>query len=86
MSELDLESQPTKTINVKLSKTSDWDNWFIVIELYARQRQIWQYIDPDVQHPPTLLCPRMPDLEDIKPGATLLSELTPTEQDDLRYN
>ncbi|OJD09416.1 hypothetical protein ACJ73_10335, partial [Blastomyces percursus] len=47
---------------VILSSYLDWDEWLMQIKSRARQRNVWGYIDPDVDNPPISTPPKEPEL------------------------
>ncbi|KIW15555.1 hypothetical protein PV08_05603 [Exophiala spinifera] len=85
MSELNPESQRTKPITITLSKSSDWDNWFLAIKVYAKQQGIWEYVDPEVLDPPVLKYPSIPDIYDANSGAVPSGTLDERQKLSIRF-
>ena len=52
-------SESTK-VSVTLSKPSDWWDWYNQVEDIARERNVWDYLDPDneIDAPPPQPHPR----------------------------
>ena len=60
---------------VFLKTSDDWDDWFLMVKLLARQHRIERFVDitkPEVPEPTE---PQMPEYSDIKPNAAVLINL-----------
>ena len=63
-------------VTVYLTGSRDWDSWLPVAKTYAQSLKIWEYINPDVEEPPSLLTkPSTPSVSQIKAGATVITNL-----------
>ena len=67
-------SQITTKINVTLTGTQDWPEWFLIINALLRNKNIKAYADPAIPtEPPQPVEPRRPEYSDVKPGVDALS-------------
>jgi hypothetical protein len=66
-----------KKAKVMLDKPRDWDNWIMIIEVYADRDDVWKFINPAVAvvDLPKLVEPVATELSDFKEGATKFSDL-----------
>ena len=58
----------SKVSNIQLREDDDWQQWYQRIKTFAERRNIWQYVDPDVEDkelPNTPLSRRQPKPEDF---------------------
>ena len=67
-------------VNLILNQPSDWTQWFFIIKDTAKTNEVWEYIDQLKKKDKllTLEPPKRPIAADVRPMATLLTQL---EQD-----
>jgi len=71
---------------VILSSSTDWLQWFQLIETAAVNADIWEYVDPSIKQDiiPTCTEPEEPTYRTVNPTATTFRDLKPLEREELR--
>ncbi|KAI6247989.1 hypothetical protein HI914_03437 [Erysiphe necator] len=62
---------------IVLSSQDNWDDWIFVVKSMATgRRNVWKYINPDLQNPPELpIIPENPLVSEVKRGANSIQDL-----------
>ncbi|EXL64741.1 hypothetical protein FOPG_19005 [Fusarium oxysporum f. sp. conglutinans race 2 54008] len=64
---------------VNLNGPSDWKQWISIIHKFATAQNVWEYIDPSNAEKPALSKPEEPTVQQIRPTASDLTDLTAEE-------
>ncbi|KAK7583642.1 hypothetical protein V3481_012924 [Fusarium oxysporum f. sp. vasinfectum] len=74
MDPIDLSSS-----RVNLNGPGDWKQWISIIHKFATAQNVWKYIDPSNAEKPALSKPEEPTVQQIRPTASDLTDLTAEE-------
>jgi hypothetical protein len=74
MDPIDLSSS-----RVNLNGPGDWKQWISIIHKFATAQNVWEYIDPSNAEKPALSKPEEPTVQQIRPTASDLTDLTAEE-------
>ena len=73
-------------MQVVLSSSSDWLQWFQLIKTAAVNTDIWDYVNPNVKKDIIPICtePEEPTYRTVNRAATTFRDLEPLEREELR--
>jgi hypothetical protein len=60
---------------VLLRGPGDWDKWIGIVRKFAKNQNIWKYIDPDTTTKPILDVPTQPSVGQVRDDATEIKDL-----------
>jgi len=60
---------------VILRGPGNWDAWISIIRKQAKNQNVWEYINPDLDNKPTLTRPTEPAASEVRADATEIGNL-----------